>query len=73
MLKIIGIVLLVIVAVVAALLIWISKKPAVVDDYISKVQTDGAIEEKYIKAFIGDYAELLNNTLYQDQEIHISE
>ena len=30
------------------LLIWLSKKPAVANDYISKVQTGGEIEAKYL-------------------------
>lgn len=47
-LKVIGIVLLVIAALVAVLLIWLSKKPAVDADYTNKVQTGGPIEEKYL-------------------------
>ena len=47
-LKIIGIALLVIIVIVAALFLYISKKPVVSDDYINKVQTGGSIEEKYL-------------------------
>lgn len=47
-LKVIGIVLLIIAALVAVLLIWLSKKPAVDADYTNKVQTGGPIEEKYL-------------------------
>lgn len=47
-LKIIGIILLVIVLIIVALLFWLSNKPAVADDYTSKVQTGGIIEAKYL-------------------------
>ena len=47
-LKIIGIIVLVIAVLVAALLIYLSRKPAVAEDYISKVQTGGDIEAKYL-------------------------
>ena len=47
-LKIIGIIVLVIAVLIVALLIWLSKKPAVADDYITKVQTGGEIEAKYL-------------------------
>lgn len=47
-LKIVGIILLVVAVLVAALLIWLSKKPAVADDYTSKIQTGGTIEAKYL-------------------------
>lgn len=47
-LKIIGIIVLVIAVLIAALLVYLSKKPAVADDYTSKVQTGGAIEARYL-------------------------
>lgn len=48
-LKIIGIVILVIVVLVVILLIYLSNKPAVPNDYTSKVETGGEIEAKYLK------------------------
>ncbi len=48
-LKIIGIVILVIVILVAVLLIYLSNKPVVPNDYTSKVETGGEIEAKYLK------------------------
>ena len=48
MLKIIGIILLIFVFITIALLIWLSKKPTVIDDYINKVQTGDIIEAKYL-------------------------
>jgi hypothetical protein len=48
MLKIIGIILLIIIVLVAVLLTVISKKPVVSDDYSSKVQSGGSIEERYL-------------------------
>lgn len=47
-LKVAGIILLIIAALIVALLIWLSKKPAVANDYTNKVQTDGMIEAKYL-------------------------
>ena len=49
MLKIIGIVLLVIIAFITALLIFLSRQSAVADDYIEKIEAGGAIEAKYLK------------------------
>lgn len=49
-LKIIGIILLVIVvliAAIAALLFYLSRQPAVADNYNEKIETGGAIEAKY--------------------------
>ena len=48
MLKVIGIIVLVAAAVVAAILVILSKSPAVSDDYNSKIRTGGQIEEKYL-------------------------
>lgn len=47
-LKIIGIILFVFIFIGAALFIHLSKRPAVSDDYIRKVQAGGDIEEKYL-------------------------
>ena len=47
-LKIIGIILLVLAVFVAALMFYLSKRPAVADDYITKVETGGEIEAKYL-------------------------
>lgn len=46
--KIFGIILLIIVVLVAVLFTFISKKPVVSDDYSSKVQSGGRIEERYL-------------------------
>lgn len=48
-LKIIGIVILCIVILIAALLIYLSYKPAVAKDYTQKVKTGGEIEAKYLE------------------------
>ena len=47
-LKIIGTILLVIAIIIGIFLIWLSKRPAVADDYTSKIKTGGAIETKYL-------------------------
>ncbi len=47
-LKVIGIIVLVLAVLVAAFLIYLSKKPAVSNDYTEKVQTGGSIEAKYL-------------------------
>lgn len=47
-LKILGIVLLVVVAIIAVLLVYLAKRPAVPNDYTSKVKTGGDIEAKYL-------------------------
>lgn len=49
MLKIIGIILFVIIALIIVLLIFLSKQPAVANNYIEKVETGGKIEEAYLK------------------------
>ena len=46
--KIIGIIVLAIAILIALLLLYLSKKPAVPEDYTSKVQTGGEIEAKYL-------------------------
>lgn len=48
-LKIIGIVILCIVILIAALLIYMSHKPAVAKDYTQKVKTGGEIEATYLE------------------------
>lgn len=47
-LKVIGIIVLVFVLLVAALLVYLSTKPSVADDYTQKVKTGGTIEAKYL-------------------------
>ena len=47
-LKVIGIIVAVIAVLAGALLLYLSKKPAVADDYTTKVQTGGDIEAKYL-------------------------
>ena len=47
-LKIIGIIVLVLIVFIAAFLIYLSRKPAVSDDYTTKVETGGTIESKYL-------------------------
>ena len=47
-LKVIGIIVLVLAVLIAAFLIYLSKKPAVSNDYTEKVQTGGNMEAKYL-------------------------
>lgn len=47
-LKVIGIIILALAVLVAALLTYLSMRPAVADDYIQKVQTGGTLEAKYL-------------------------
>ena len=47
-LKVVGIFMLALAVLVAALLLYLSRKPAVSDDYTLKVQTGGTLEAKYL-------------------------
>lgn len=47
-LKVIGIALLVIILLIAALLFWLSKQPSVPDNYTKTVKTGGEIEAEYM-------------------------
>lgn len=64
-LKIIGIVLLVMVAAIIVILIYLSKRPAVASDYTDQVKTGGGIEAKYLS--MGTYdVSYLEKTALQD-------
>lgn len=47
-LKVVGIVFLILIALIAALLFWLSKRPFVPDNYTKTVDTGGEIETKYL-------------------------